>query len=183
MMMPSQPLAPLVVVLAHFFFQFAIVLLDPPTSPDDANPMPQPRRLGVEWGQPILRGLLLRLGPLDQQPFVHARRMGPFAPAVRHPNREAAQSGPLGTLAALPPHYGPPTRRGQLLRLRLQPLGPRQRLQMRIVPGPSLLFSLGQRQGKVWIGGPNRLGGLDLHGVGEAALPQRLPDIRIISLG
>jgi len=47
-MMPSQPLAALVMVQSEFFFQFAIILFDPPTGFGDADETAQLQRLSVE---------------------------------------------------------------------------------------------------------------------------------------
>src|SRR5215472_16763395 len=75
MMMPAQPLAAFVMVQAEFFFQFAIVLFNPPARLGGADQTAQSQRLRTESGQPVLGGRGFACWPLHQQPLHHSRQV------------------------------------------------------------------------------------------------------------
>ena len=112
MMVPSPPLAALVVVQSEFFFQFAVILFDPPARLGDAHAVAPSRPLRTKLNQPVFRGLLLVLRPFHQQPFFDPQGMGLLPPPVGRPNRQQGKAGALRSPAALPPGQGAPSRHG-----------------------------------------------------------------------
>ena len=85
-MMPTQPLAPFVMVQAEFFLQFAIILFNTPARFGDAHATAQSQRLSSELGQPVLGGFGLVLRPFHQQPLHNSQRVELLLPAMGGPH-------------------------------------------------------------------------------------------------
>ena len=100
MMVPSPPLAALVVVQSEFFFQFAVILFDSPARLGNAHAVAPSRPLRTELNQPVFRGLLLILRPFHQQPFLDPQGMGSLPPPVGRPNRQQGKAGAFSKLSA-----------------------------------------------------------------------------------
>ena len=85
-MMEAAPAASLVMSQAEFLFQLLIIALDPPAQLGQIDQAIE-GHVRRDGGQPILGGLGVALGPLDQQPFLIAR-LGPPLVAMGgpHPN-------------------------------------------------------------------------------------------------
>jgi hypothetical protein len=181
-MMPAQPWAAFVMVQAQFFFQFTLVLFDPPASFGNLNETSQAQRLRTELGQPVLGGLLLTFRPFHQQPLHHPRRVCLFPPSVGCPHRQHRKTRALSSPAPLAPRHRAPSRGGQLLSNLLQTLRPFQCFQGRISPRPPdfLLFRSGH--GKVRIVSPDHRRWLDLNGILKMVALQRLPEAEVIAV-
>src|SRR3989304_6486501 len=61
-MMPAQPVSPLIMIQPQFLFQFPVIQLHSPASLGDANQSPHPRRLRAELSQPVFGRLFGFLG-------------------------------------------------------------------------------------------------------------------------
>src|SRR5271169_2956181 len=104
-MMPSQPLAALVMVQPQFLLQFTVILFHPPARLGGAHGLPQPWRSLAQLDHPVLGRLFLLLGPFDQQPFLHPRGMSLLPPAVGGPDRQQGETGALRSSTTLTPSH------------------------------------------------------------------------------
>src|SRR5450759_3781143 len=114
---PAAKRAPLEVIEAERVLELAVVLLDAPAQLGEAHQLEQ-RRLRRQVGQPVLRRLLLILGPLAEQPGERQRLAvgatqadvgGPYAQgeeARRHGPSRALTPGDLAG-PSQPPRPGP----------------------------------------------------------------------------
>ena len=113
MMVPSQPLATVVMIQTQYFFQFAVILFDPPARLGRTHGL-LPSRWPAPLDHPVLRSFV-RLGPFYKQPFLHLRGIGLFAPAVGSPDQQQGETGVLRPSTALPPSHRAPRLGRQLL--------------------------------------------------------------------
>lgn len=73
MMMETAPAAPHIMVEPEFLFEFLIVAFDAPAQFGGADERAK-RSVGGKCGQPVFERLAIALRPIDQQPFLGARR-------------------------------------------------------------------------------------------------------------
>ncbi len=90
-MMPTQPMAPLVVIQPQLFFQFPVVQFDPPARLGHSYQTAHSRRLPREVSQPVFGRFSRCLGPFDQQPLTR-RALGVSALAIREQPRPGGRA-------------------------------------------------------------------------------------------
>src|SRR3989304_879180 len=101
MMMESAPPAAFEVIQAELILEFLIIPLDSPAELGQADEGGDRHRLG-QGRQPVLRGLGVPAGPLDQEPLLWARGR-PLLIAMGGPHPEPREAGPQGPRGAFPP--------------------------------------------------------------------------------
>jgi hypothetical protein len=91
MMMPTQPMAALMMIQAQLLFQLPVVQLDAPAGLGHAHHALQPGQGCLKVHQPVLDGLWCALGPFHQQPLGHPLRVFLLAPAMGCPDLDEAK--------------------------------------------------------------------------------------------
>src|SRR5712692_4632376 len=121
MVMEAAPAAPLEVIQPQLVLEFLVVALDSPPQLGQADEVGE--RDGLrQRGQPVLRRLGGAVGPLDEEPFLGARRR-PVPIAMRGPHAQPCEAGAHGPAGAFPPGHRAPGRGRELGGQTLETLG------------------------------------------------------------